>query len=186
LPPVIFVAEGSRDTAFGFAAQLDPKIGGGLFALKLDTGEIAWRTPHPGCGDTPGCSPAQSAAVTAIPGVIFSGGLHEHLRAYSAQDGHLLWDVATAKDYKTPNGVKGHGGALDGPGRSSVGGTLYVNSGLRLFGSGSGQRAPGFFRGWQGKVPSKRTWWRRANDSRLLKATTALELEIKNRRRARP
>src|SRR5438270_9852184 len=72
--PVPSGTAGARDTAFGFAAQLDPKIGGGLFALKLETGEVAWQTPHPGCGQTPGCSPAQSAAVTAIPGGIFSGG----------------------------------------------------------------------------------------------------------------
>ena len=129
---------GARDTAFGFAAQLDPKIGGGLFALKLDTGEIAWQTLHPGCGDSLGCSPAQSAAVTAIPGVIFSGGLDGHLRAYSAQDGHILWDVDTGKDFKTANGVKAHGGALDGPGAVVVGGTLFVNSGYAFLGAAPG------------------------------------------------
>ena len=129
---------GARDTAFGFAAQLDPKIGGGLFALKLDIGEIAWQTPHPGCGDSPGCSPAQSAAVTAIPGVVFSGGLDGHLRAYSAEDGHILWDVDTAKDFKTANGVKAHGGALDGPGAVIVGGTLFVNSGYAFLGAAPG------------------------------------------------
>ena len=30
--------------------------------------------------DVPGCSPAQSAAVTAIPGIVFSGGIDGHLR----------------------------------------------------------------------------------------------------------
>lgn len=129
---------GARDTAFGFPAQLDPKIGGGLFALKLENGEITWHTPHPGCGDVPGCSPAQSAAVTAISGVVFSGGLDGHLRAYSAQDGHIVWDVDTAKDYKTANGVKAHGGALDGPGAVIVGGTLYVNSGYAFLGGAPG------------------------------------------------
>lgn len=129
---------GARDTAFGFAAQLDPKVGGGLFALKLENGEIAWNTPHPGCGDTPGCSPAQSAAVTAIPGVIFSGGLDGHLRAYSAQDGHIVWDVDTAAEFKTVNGVKAHGGALDGPGAVVVGGMLYVNSGYAFLGGAPG------------------------------------------------
>jgi polyvinyl alcohol dehydrogenase (cytochrome) len=138
MKPVPPGTPGARDTAFGFAAQLDPKTGGGLFALKLDTGEIAWQTPHPGCGDSPGCSPAQSAAVTAIPGVIFSGGLDGHLRAYSAQDGHILWDVDTAKDFKTANGVKAHGGALDGPGAVVVGGTLFVNSGYAFLGAAPG------------------------------------------------
>jgi polyvinyl alcohol dehydrogenase (cytochrome) len=138
MKPVPPGTAGARDTAFGFPAQLDPKIGGGLFALKLDTGEIVWHTPHPGCGEKPGCSPAQSAAVTAIPGVIFSGGLDGHLRAYSAQDGHILWDIDTATDFKTVNGVKAHGGALDGPGAVIVGGTLYVNSGYAFLGSAPG------------------------------------------------
>lgn len=136
--PVPSGTTGARDTAFGFAAQLDPKIGGGLFALKLDTGDVVWQTPHPGCRDTAGCSPAQSAAVTAIPGVIFSGGLDGHLRAYSVQDGHILWDVDTAKDYKTANGVKAHGGALDGPGAVVIGGILYVNSGYAFLGGAPG------------------------------------------------
>lgn len=138
MKPVPPGTPGARDTAFGFAAQLDPKIGGGLFALKVGTGEIVWHTPHPGCGDSPGCSPAQSAAVTAIPGVIFSGGLDGHLRAYSAQDGHILWDVDTAEDFKTANGVKAHGGALDGPGAVIVAGTLFVNSGYAFLGAAPG------------------------------------------------
>jgi polyvinyl alcohol dehydrogenase (cytochrome) len=129
---------GARDTAFGFPAQLDPKIGGGLFALKLENGDITWHTPHPGCGEEPGCSPAQSAAVTAIPGVIFSGGLDGHLRAYSAQDGRILWDADTALNFKTVNGVKAHGGALDGPGAVVAGGMLYVNSGYAFMGGAPG------------------------------------------------
>ena len=136
--PVPSGTAGARDTAFGFAAQLDPKIGGGLFALKLENGDIAWSTPHPGCGEKPGCSPAQSAAVTAIPGVIFSGGLDGHLRAYSVQDGRILWDVDTATEFKAVNGVKAHGGALDGPGAVVVGGMLYVNSGYAFLGGAPG------------------------------------------------
>jgi polyvinyl alcohol dehydrogenase (cytochrome) len=129
---------GAQGSVLGPQFQLDPKAGGGLFALKLESGEIAWHTPHPGCGEKPGCSPAQSAAVTAIPGVIFSGGLDGHLRAYSAEDGHILWDTDTAMDFKTVNGVKAHGGSLDGPGAVVVGGMLYVNSGYSFLGSAPG------------------------------------------------
>ncbi len=102
------------------------------------TGEIVWHTPHPGCGDAPGCSPAQSAAVTAIPGAVFSGGLDGHLRAYAASDGRIVWDVDTAKDYSTVNGVAAHGGSLDGPGAVVVDGMLYVNSGYGFFGTAPG------------------------------------------------
>lgn len=136
--PVSAGTPGAQDSVLGVPFQLDPKSGGGLFALKLETGEVAWHTPHPGCNDKPGCSPAQSAAVTAIPSVIFSGGLDGHLRAYSAQDGRIVWDIDTATDFKTVNGVKAHGGSLDGPGAVIVGGMLYVNSGYSFVGSAPG------------------------------------------------
>jgi len=76
--------------------------GGGLHALKLETGQEVWQTPHPGCNNVPGCSPAQSAAVTAIPGVVFSGSFDGHLRAYAADDGHIVWDW-TRKASITPS-----------------------------------------------------------------------------------
>jgi polyvinyl alcohol dehydrogenase (cytochrome) len=117
------------------ALLLDDKVGGGLHALNIATGEEIWQTPHPGCNDVPGCSPAQSAAVTAIPGVVFSGGLDGHLRAYSAADGRIVWDVDTKTEYHTVNAVPAHGGSIDGPGAVVVGGTLYVNSGYGFFGT---------------------------------------------------
>jgi polyvinyl alcohol dehydrogenase (cytochrome) len=135
--PVPAGTPGAQPSTFG-TLQLDSKAGGGLFALKLETGEIVWHTPHPGCNDKPGCSPAQSAAVTAIPGAVFSGGLDGHLRGYSTEDGRILWDVDTMMDYKTVNRVKAHGGSLDGPGPVIVGGMLYVNSGYAFAGSAPG------------------------------------------------
>jgi polyvinyl alcohol dehydrogenase (cytochrome) len=118
--------------------RADPNAGGGIYALKLETGEVVWHTPHPGCGGTPGCSPAQSAAVTAIPGTVLSGGIDGHLRAYSAKTGAIVWDVDTKQQYNTVNGVSGHGGSLDGPGVVVVGGMLYVNSGYTKFGTTPG------------------------------------------------
>ena len=126
-----------RDSVYGVPYELDPKIGGGLWALSLASGEVVWHTPHPGC-TKPGCSPAQSAAVTAIPGVVFSGGVDGHLRAYSAKDGSIIWDVDTERDYLTVNGVKASGGSLDESGPVVVGGILYVNSGYFFQGSTAG------------------------------------------------
>ena len=120
---------GAQKTVMGGELKMDPRQGGGLFALKLTTGEIVWHTPHPGCNEKPGCSPAQSAAVTAIPGVVFSGGLDGHLRAYAAKSGEIIWDIDTVKNYTTVNGAAAHGGSLDGPGAVVAGGMLYVNSG---------------------------------------------------------
>ena len=117
---------------------LDSKIGGGLHALKVETGEEVWHTPHPGCNDLPGCGPAQSAAVTAIPGIVFSGGVDGHIRAYSSQDGHIVWDVDTKGEHRTVNGVAARGGSIDGPGPVVVAGVLYVNSGYALWGGAPG------------------------------------------------
>lgn len=125
---------GSQPSFIGAAMRLNPKAGGGLFALDPNTGNIVWSTPHPGCGDRPGCSPAQSAAVTAIPGVVFSGGLDGHLRGYASDTGRIIWDTDTAQPYTTVNGVTGNGGSIDGPGPVVVGGMLFVNSGYGFIG----------------------------------------------------
>jgi polyvinyl alcohol dehydrogenase (cytochrome) len=109
--------------------KLDPTKGGGIFAIRVDNGERMWQTPPPGCGDRRPCSPAQSAAVTGIPGAVFSGSLDGHLRAYSTGNGKIVWDFDTAKDFKSVNGVAGRGGAIDVAGPVVAGGMLFALSG---------------------------------------------------------
>jgi polyvinyl alcohol dehydrogenase (cytochrome) len=118
---VRFLRDGTR--------RLDPAEGGGLFALNLSDGKMTMQVPPVPCGDRDRCSPALSAAVTVIPGVVFSGGVSGYLRAYATGDAGLLWEFDTARDYATVNGVPGHGGAIDGPGPVIVDGMLYLNSG---------------------------------------------------------
>jgi polyvinyl alcohol dehydrogenase (cytochrome) len=48
---------------------------------------------------------------------------------HATGDARLLWEVDTARDYATVNGVSARGGAMDGPGPTIVDGMLYVNSG---------------------------------------------------------
>lgn len=116
-------------------ADFDPNKGGGLTALRLTDGAKVWFVPgHPCTPPRPGCSPAQPAAASSVPGVVFSGSIDGHLRAFSTGDGHLLWDFDTARDYVTVNGVKAKGGSLDGAGPVIVEGMLYVNSGYTRFG----------------------------------------------------
>ena len=119
---------------YSIGTDADPKRGGGMFALSLQTGERVWYTPPPGCGDKKRCSPAQSAAVSAIPGVAFSGSVDGHRRAYAASDGAILWDFDTIRAYDTVNGVPARGGSLDGPGPAIAGGMLLVNSGYAVWG----------------------------------------------------
>jgi polyvinyl alcohol dehydrogenase (cytochrome) len=112
----------------------DPKRGGGMFALRLDDGEKVWYTPPVGCGERKRCSPAQSAAVSALPGIAFSGSVDGHMRAYSTNDGAVLWDFDTIRTFETVNGVPGRGGSLDGPGPAIGGGMIFFNSGYHTAG----------------------------------------------------
>jgi|CZKS01.1.fsa_nt_gi polyvinyl alcohol dehydrogenase (cytochrome) len=123
-----------KTAAEGYRLTLDPKQGGGLFALKLATGEKVWSATPPPCGDRKRCSPAQSAPVSVIPGAVFSGSLDGHLRAYSTATGQVVWDTDTAREYETVNGQKARGGSLDAAGAVIVGGMLYVNSGYGQWG----------------------------------------------------
>ena len=111
--------------------------GGGLTAYRLENGERLWHVPGFPCpSDRKGCSPAQSAAVTAIPGVVFSGALDGFLRAYSSDDGSVLWSYDTIRAYpRSVNGVPARGGSINGPGPAVVDGMVFVNSGYGQFGS---------------------------------------------------
>jgi polyvinyl alcohol dehydrogenase (cytochrome) len=117
---------------------LDPSAGGGLTALRVADGSIVWRAAPVPCAGRPNCSPAQSAAVTAIPGVVFSGAVDGHLRAYSAADGKIIWSYDTVREYETVNGLVARGGAIDGPGPIVVNGMVLVNSGYMRFGGAPG------------------------------------------------
>jgi polyvinyl alcohol dehydrogenase (cytochrome) len=105
--------------------------GGGLFALDLATGKQAWYAApvKPACIGQFGCSAAQMAPPTVIPGVVFDGSLDGHLRAYDASDGSVIWDFDAVRNYQTVNGVPAQGGSFNGAGPTAVGGMVYVNAG---------------------------------------------------------
>jgi polyvinyl alcohol dehydrogenase (cytochrome) len=103
---------------------------GGMAAVDMLTGERKWFTPlapEEIPGEPP--RPGQSAAVTAIPGVVFSGSWDGRLRAVATGNGSVIWDYNTVRDYTTVNGVPGKGGSMGAPGPTVVGGMLYVGSG---------------------------------------------------------
>ena len=125
-------------SAIEVGAQPDPAQGGGLTALRIANGEKAWYAAPQPCGSQAVCSPAQPAAVTAIPGVVFSGSVDGHLRAFSTEDGRMIWDFNTARDYQTVNGARGKGGSLDGAGPVVAGGMVFVNSGYARNGGVAG------------------------------------------------
>jgi len=104
----------------------------GITALNFATGATLWNVPAPpiNCSwGTTRCNNSQSAAASAIPGVVFSGSVDGHLRAYSTANGVIVWDVDTAPQIATVNGGPTRGGALDGGGPTIANGILYTNSG---------------------------------------------------------
>lgn len=119
----------------GYRLTMDPKKGGGLHALDLKTGKILWSAkPKPCAEGRTDCSPAQSAAVSAIPGVVFSGSIDGHLRGFSTSTGEVLWDVDTEREFDSVNGKPAHGGSLDVAGPAVVNGMVFVNSGYGQWG----------------------------------------------------
>ncbi len=120
---------------FGDKVSLDPAAGGGLFALDLITGKPLWQAPPVSCAGRERCSPAQSAAVTVIPGVVFSGAMSGVMRAFNSATGEVLWQFDTVRDYQSVNGAAGRGGAIDQAGVVVVDGWVYMSSGYANWGA---------------------------------------------------
>jgi polyvinyl alcohol dehydrogenase (cytochrome) len=99
---------------------------GGIVALALTNGERQWFTPiEPAEGRHGG----HDAAISAIPGVIFSGGWDGVLRAVSTKDGKVLWDFDMARDFATVNGVPAKGGSMGSAGPTVAGGMVFAGAG---------------------------------------------------------
>lgn len=129
---------GERDpkSPVGYRLVLDPKKGGGLHAVDVASGKVAWdAAPSTACAaDRKNCSAAQSGAVSIASDVVFSGSLDGHLRAYSAATGAVLWDTDTERSFTSVNGPAAHGGSLDAAGAAIVNGMVFVNSGYGQYG----------------------------------------------------
>jgi polyvinyl alcohol dehydrogenase (cytochrome) len=110
---------------------LDPNQGGGLTALRVADGSRVWHVAAAPCpeGAPVGCSPSQPGAVTLIPGAVFTTSTDGHIRAHATEDGRVLWDFATAREFAAVNQVPARGGSIDGPGAVVVNGTVFIGSG---------------------------------------------------------
>jgi len=127
------------EITFGGAAD-DQRVyfgtrSGAVWALDLKTGEKRWTTP---VAPIPQRQSGQTAALTVIPGVVFSGGQDGVLRAFAAADGRQIWEFDTVRDFMTTNGVAARGGAMGAPGPTVAGGMLFLGSGYTGLGNGRG------------------------------------------------
>ena len=123
------------ERAYFAVSDITQSLPGGLHAVSLTTGDRVWMThaPAPACGSGRGCSAAQSAALTVIPGVVFSGSVDGALRAYATTTGAIVWEFNSNRSFDTVNGVAARGASMLGAGPAIAGGMLFVNSGYGAF-----------------------------------------------------
>src|SRR5688500_20137470 len=112
---------------FAVSDMLSPQPGG-LHAVALATGERVWAAPPAAvkCAAGRGCNAAQSAAVPAIPGAVFSGSNDGALRAYSTADGSVVWEFDTNRVVQSVNGVAARGASMIGPSPAIAGRMISV------------------------------------------------------------
>ncbi|MBV9507349.1 MAG: PQQ-binding-like beta-propeller repeat protein [Acidobacteriia bacterium] len=102
---------------------------GGVAAVGIKDGERKWFAPL-------AAAPAlarfhrHDGPLTAMPGVVFSGGWDGVVRALSTTDGQVIWEYNTVQDYSTVNDVRAKGGSIGSAGPVLAGGMLLVPSGF--------------------------------------------------------
>jgi len=122
---------GATDGEKGYFAMR----GGALAAVRLSDGVEQWAhwiDPQPSMQNHRGIS----AAVSLIPGAIFTAGLDGMVRAYSTFDGRPIWQYDTTQRVQTVNGVEGKGGSIGSAGVTIVDGMAFVTSGYIGFQGG--------------------------------------------------
>lgn len=121
-----------RDPRDGRPVEGPPKPG--MNAVDAASGKILWSTPAADrCGTREFCDPGISAAVTSIPGAVFSGHMDGMFRAYDSANGKVLFEFDSTKPVKTVNGTMAHGGSFGGAGPAVRNGHVVVNSGYGLY-----------------------------------------------------
>ncbi len=109
-----------------------PDRPGDLVALAPMDGRLLWRARQPEAvcswGADESCVGAQSAAPTAIPGVVFASAWDGFVRAHASSDGEVIWEFDTGRVFDGING-KAQGGQIAAYPIQVVKGRVYVTSG---------------------------------------------------------
>ena len=116
---------------------------GSMAALRASDGSRVWYTVTEAPTDCPDpesyeCSSANWSSAIAVPGAVLTGSWDGVLRAYAAEDGSILWEYPTQREYETVNGVPGFGGGVGGGAPTVVDGMLYMGSGYAILGGAPG------------------------------------------------
>jgi polyvinyl alcohol dehydrogenase (cytochrome) len=110
----------------------------GMNAVDAFTGRTLWRKPVSDyCAKQEGCR-GISAAITAVPGVVFAARRDGGLEAFEGTTGEVIWSFDTARAFTALNGDRAHGGSIAGAGPLVIDGMLYINSGYGIYESDAG------------------------------------------------
>ena len=93
-----------------FIGRFDGERFPGVYALDVKTGDVIWYTRAiEDCKEEekPACDAGVSAAITAIPGVVFAGAFDGQLRAYDSDSGNVIWSTKTNRHSRlSPAGLR--------------------------------------------------------------------------------
>ena len=127
--------------AFGTEVAYFGLTRGGVAAMRISDGQPLWRRSFE---LAPGARAGNSAAASAIPGVVFIGSTQGSLHALSTEDGSSLWQFDTHRSFDAVNRVPTQGGSISSGGAVVVGGQVFVGSGFGVVGGLTGNAVLAF------------------------------------------
>lgn len=130
-----------HDSQYGLE-DIHPPLTGpaqpGMNAVDAFSGKTLWRKPVSAyCSKGDACQ-GISAAITAIPGVVFAARRDGGFEAFDTRTGEVLWSFDTARAFTALNGEQARGSSIAGGGPLIVDGMVYLNSGYGIYGSDAG------------------------------------------------
>ncbi|MEP1470143.1 MAG: PQQ-binding-like beta-propeller repeat protein [Halieaceae bacterium] len=108
----------------------------GMNALDANSGEILWTTLHEdNCGERAGCDPGISQVVTVIGDLVIGGAMDGAIRAYSIEDGKVVWEMdVTTAPHPSITGDVALGGSFGGAaGPIAFDGKLFISAGYGIY-----------------------------------------------------
>jgi len=117
----------------------------GMYSFFVGTGEPSWsvkieadceeRSPRLRNCDTRN---GFSATPLLVDGALIGAGVDGRLYVFDKENGNLLFEYDTVREYETVNGVPGFGGAIDSHSIAAGGGMLFIGSGYGRMGGTAG------------------------------------------------
>jgi len=113
----------------------------GMYSFFVGSGEPSWSHPvQADCENrserVPSCENRNGLSATPllIDGALISAGVDGRLYIFDKNNGDILFEYDSVRDYDTVNGVPGIGGSVDSHGIAAGGGMLFIGAGYGRMG----------------------------------------------------